>query len=311
MCKFKNIHLFVKKKLSNSNNKQNISETKKIFNTILNTLKNNNYNLSFDISCKELLPATKQNFFKNDLLKSTKHIVPNKCDLLMIIGGDGSILNYIRKTVDKQLPFLGINQGRLGFLADLNINKIKTELIKILSGKFVIENRSLLCAKVKKKSSNHFTHYLAVNDIVLCNNKIPKLIEFQIFINNKFVLQQRADGLIISTPTGSTAYSLSAGGPILYPALKIFSLVPLYPHTLTSRPLVISEDSTINLKILKQKNNTRFDSNCSLSFDGQEHVELALEDEVIISKYPIDARLIHPKNYNYFATLREKLGWNN
>lgn len=293
MGKFQNIHLFIKKISPNLHNKQNIIEINNIFNTIVNILEKQRCNLYFDISC-------------NQFLKKYNSKPPSKCDLIIVIGGDGSLLNSIRETIDTKVPILGIHKGRLGFLADLSINKIKYSLTKILAGEFIEEKRSLLFAKIKKNNKKTLK-YSAVNDIVLYNGKIPKLIEFQIFIDNQFVLQQRSDGLLIATPTGSTAYSLSAGGPILYPTLKNFTLVPLYPHTLSSRPLVVSSDSIIQLKILNHENNP----DCGLSFDGQENVMLENNDQIIITKYPTEARLIHPLDYNYFTILREKLGWNN
>ncbi len=295
MGKFKNIHLFIKKILLNSNSQQNIIEIQEIFNTIINILNKKNCNLSFDITCEQFLTK-----------KQKPTPIKNNCDLIIVIGGDGSLLNCIRKTIDTKVPILGIHKGKLGFLADLNFNKIKSNLIKILSGEFIAEERNLLQAEIKRNHQKTIT-YPAANDIVLYNGKIPKLIEFQIFINNQFVVELRADGLIVATPTGSTAYSLSAGGPILYPTLKNLTLVPLYPHTLSSRPIVVSEDSLIELKILNQEKNI----DCGLSFDGQKNIILQPGDQIIINKYPTDVKLIHPVDYNYFATLREKLGWNN
>jgi len=296
MGKFKNIYLFAKKFSLNSFNKQNFLEIKDAINHTINILHTQNCNLYFDATCKQFLtkrPGRGQS------------PTPTNYDLIIVIGGDGSLLNAIRETIDLKAPILGIHKGRLGFLADLNINKIKSNLTKILSGKYIEEKRSLLYVKIKRKNKTITSS--AVNDIVLYNGKIPRLIEFQIFIDKQFVLQQRADGLIITTPTGSTAYSLSAGGPILYPTLKNFTLVPLSPHTLSSRPLVISEDSLIELKILHNSNTT----DCGLSFDGQKNILLQPNDQITITKYPTEIRLIHPTNYNYFTVLREKLGWNN
>ena len=296
MGKFKNIYLFAKKFSLNSLNKQNFLEIKDAINHTINILHTQNCNLYFDATCKQFLtkrPGRGQS------------PTPTNYDLIIVIGGDGSLLNAIRETIDLKAPILGIHKGRLGFLADLNINKIKSNLTKILSGKYIEEKRSLLYVKIKRKNKTITSS--AVNDIVLYNGKIPRLIEFQIFIDKQFVLQQRADGLIITTPTGSTAYSLSAGGPILYPTLKNFTLVPLSPHTLSSRPLVISEDSLIELKILHNSNITDY----GLSFDGQKNILLQPNDQITITKYPTEIRLIHPINYNYFTVLREKLGWNN
>lgn len=228
------------------------------------------------------------------------------CDLIIVIGGDGSFLSTTRKVVDLNIPIVGIHKGRLGFLADLSINNIKSSLTKILSGNYLKEHRSLLQATIiKAKNKKQILKKQAVNDIVLYNGKIPRLMEFKILINDQSVLQLRADGLIIATPTGSTAYSLSAGGSILYPTLKVFNLVPMSPHTLNARPLVINENSIIKLEIIDNQNNNE----CGLSFDGQDYVKLSIGDQININKYPKELRLIHPINYNYFNTLREKLGW--
>lgn len=225
-------------------------------------------------------------------------------DLIIVIGGDGSFLSTARNIVDSLVPIVGIHKGRLGFLADLNINQIKNKLTKILNGEYIEEHRTLLQASIKKNKK--LITNCALNDIVLYNGAIPRLMEFEIFIDNNFVLQLRADGLIIATPTGSTAYSLSAGGPILYPSLKIFNLVPMSPHTLSSRPLVIADNSIIKIKILNNPNNI----DCGLSFDGQNYANLSIGDEINITKYKHELKLIHPKDYDYFSILREKLNWN-
>ena len=278
---FKNIGLFVKK-ITADLDKSQISGIKAAVNQVTKILEQQNYNLYLD----------------NECLKKS-------CDLIIVIGGDGSFLSAARTIIDANVPILGIHKGRLGFLADLNFDKIKYSLMAILSGKYIEERRSLLQASVVPTNNKKINTNCALNDIVFFNGKIPRLMEFEIFIDKQFVLQLRADGLIIATPTGSTAYSLSAGGPILYPTLRVFNLVPMSPHTLSSRPLVINENSNIQLKLLDHPNNT----DCGLSFDGQNYVKLNISDQIIITKYPTELRLIHPVKYNYFTMLREKLGW--
>ena len=278
---FKNIGLFVKK-ITADLDKSQISGIKAAVNQVTKILEQQNYNLYLD----------------NECLKKS-------CDLIIVIGGDGSFLSAARTIIDANVPILGIHKGRLGFLADLNFDKIKSSLMAILSGKYIEERRSLLQASVVPTNNKKISKNCALNDIVFFNGKIPRLMEFEIFIDKQFVLQLRADGLIIATPTGSTAYSLSAGGPILYPTLRVFNLVPMSPHTLSSRPLVINENSNIQLKLLDHPNNT----DCGLSFDGQNYVKLNISDQIIITKYPTELRLIHPVKYNYFTMLREKLGW--
>lgn len=307
MGKFTNIHLFVKKIPENLFTKQNFQKIQLVIKKIIKIANQSKYNLNFDISCSQFLDKK----FKYQITKHKN--LPNKSelnsDLIIIIGGDGSMLKSIRENINNDIPILGINQGRLGFLTDLNIDKLSVNLEKILKGNYIQEKRSLLQATIKKSNHKKPTHikYHAVNEIVLYNDKIPKLIEFQIYINGKFILQQRADGLVIATPTGSTAYSLSAGGPILDPKLKVITLVPLYPHTLSSRPIVINEDSIIELKIINQNLNIEY----GLNFDGQKNISLNIEDQIIITKHPKEFNLIHPTDYNYFSILREKLGWNN
>lgn len=282
---FKNIGLFIKPIHKNSSNKtlEDYNGIKKAVNQVTKILEQQNCNIYLGAAS----------------LKKT-------CDLIIVIGGDGSFLSTTRAVVDTNTPILGIHKGRLGFLADLNINKIKSSLMKILSGHYIEENRSLLQANIIKSNNKKSINLNALNDIVLYNGKIPRLMEFKIFIDNQFVLQLRADGFIVATPTGSTAYSLSAGGPILYPTLKIFNLVPMSPHTLSSRPIVVNENSLIQIQIIDNPNNT----DCGLSFDGQNYINVSIGDHINITKYPNELKLIHPIEYNYFNTLREKLGWN-
>lgn len=279
---FKNIGLFVKNITNNLDKYQNLKELKKIQKAsqkVIQILKQQNCNVYLEPKC-----------------------LKKPCDLIIVIGGDGSFLSTARVMVDHHVPILGIHKGNLGFLADLNFNKIKANLIAILNGKYIEERRILLNATINNTKSN----YIALNDVILYNSKIPKLMEFEIYIDQQFVLKLRADGLIIATPTGSTAYALSAGGPILSPTLKVFNLVPMSAHTLSSRPLIIDENSSMQLKILNNRNNI----DCGLCFDGQNNVPLSPGDHINITKHQNELKLIHPINYNYFATLREKLGWN-
>jgi NAD+ kinase len=296
MGTFKKIQLFVKKNLSGYSQR----ETTTILGIIIETLQQRQCKIYADTSCHKFLKKSQLASLRTvPTRKST-----NQCDLIIVLGGDGSLLGVIRDNIDRNTPILGVNQGRLGFLADLSIKQLKANLIKILSGKFTEENRTLLSAKIKRRNKIIF-NYHAINDVVLYSSNIPKLIDFEIFIDKKLMLRQRADGFIIATPTGSTAYSLSAGGPILYPTLKNFVLVPLYPHTLGSRPIVVDENSKIQLNILSHDNN----KDCGLNFDGQKNVVLQPGDKIIITKYPKQVKLIHPQDYNYFNILREKLGF--
>lgn len=226
------------------------------------------------------------------------------CDLIIVIGGDGSLLKAARAIVDFKIPILGINRGNLGFLADIAMQNLEKSLEDILTGEYIEEQRTMLNAVIVQNNSRSEPH-LALNDVVLHHGNIARLIEFEIFINDQFVVDQRADGVITSTPTGSTAYALSGGGPIVYPTLDVITLLPMFPHALNTRPIVINKNSKIKL-VLSQSSRIA----AQFSADGQTHMALTAGGEVHIEANKNDLRLLHPKNYNYFAVLREKLGWN-
>jgi NAD+ kinase len=226
-------------------------------------------------------------------------------DLAIVVGGDGYMLGAARVLACYNIGVIGVNRGNLGFLTDLSPTDLIPPLQAILKGESRSEQRFIIEAEVyrhgKLKSSNS-----AVNEAVLHAGKVANMIEFEVYIDNSFMFSQRSDGLIISTPTGSTAYSMSAGGPILTPNLNALSLVPMFPHTLTSRPIVVDGDSEIKL-VLANENY----ENLQVSCDG--HVILAVMpgDEVIIKKSENTIRLIHPLDHSYFSVLRSKLSWGN
>ena len=226
------------------------------------------------------------------------------CDLIIVIGGDGSLLKVARAIVDNKIPIIGINRGNLGFLADVNPQELESTLTPILNGDFYAEDRTMLKASIIQ-NNKPVSQHLALNDVVLHHGDIARLIEFEIYINDQFVLDHRSDGLITSTPTGSTAYALSGGGPIVYPTLDVLTLVPMFPHTLSARPIVINKNSNIRLVITA---NNRV--NAKLSCDGQTHLSLTANDEVHIQAHSNNLRLLHPKSYDYYSVLRERLGWN-
>jgi NAD+ kinase len=227
-----------------------------------------------------------------------------QAELIIVVGGDGSLLNAAQTAVKNNLPILGINKGKLGFLTDVAPDDFKS-LDHILNGNYKIEKRFLLKAEIyRQKKVLH--RLIALNDFVLLPGKAAHMVEFFIDIDKEFMCAQKADGLIISTPTGSTAYALSGGGPILHPQLDAMVLVPMFPHKLTSRPVVISGKSQIQMT-LSQRNETI----PRLSCDGQTPISLEDDDTVIIQKYNKSLRLIHPENYQYFSTLRSKLSWEN
>jgi NAD+ kinase len=231
--------------------------------------------------------------------------IGEQADLAIVVGGDGYMLGAARVLSCFNIGVIGVNRGNLGFLTDLSPDELIEPLEAILNGKSRSEQRFVIEAEVyrhgKLKSSNS-----AVNEAVLHAGKVASMIEFEVYIDGSFMFSQRSDGLIVSTPTGSTAYSMSAGGPILTPNLNALSLVPMFPHTLTSRPIVVDGNSEIKL-VLANENY----ENLQVSCDG--HVILAVMpgDEVIIRKSEYTLRLIHPLDHDYFNVLRSKLSWGN
>ena len=231
--------------------------------------------------------------------------IGERADLAIVIGGDGYMLGAARVLACYNVGVIGVNRGNLGFLTDLSPDDLIAPLEAILKGESRSEQRFIIEAEVyrhgKLKSSNS-----AVNEAVLHAGKVANMIEFEVYIDGSFMFSQRSDGLIVSTPTGSTAYSMSAGGPILTPNLNALSLVPMFPHTLSSRPIVVDGNSEIKLKLANENY-----ENLQVSCDG--HVILAVRpgDEVIIKKSEFTLRLIHPLDHNYFNVLRNKLSWGN
>lgn len=229
-----------------------------------------------------------------------------RADLAIVVGGDGHMLGAARIFARYNVPVIGVNRGNLGFLTDLPPTDFETALLQVLEGEYQREERFLLEAAVyrhgEKKSAN-----TALNEAVLHPGKIAHMIDFSVYINQAFVFCQRADGMIVSTPTGSTAYALSAGGPILTPQLQVMTLVPMFPHTLSCRPIVI--DSRSEVKLVISPDNP--DEQLHVSCDG--HVMLSVHpgDEIIIKQAEHPLILLHPKDYDYFNVLRTKLGWSN
>ncbi|MDQ2078011.1 NAD(+) kinase [Marinimicrobium sp. ABcell2] len=225
------------------------------------------------------------------------------CDLVIVVGGDGSMLGGARALVDHNVPLLGVNRGRLGFLTDVVPEDIEDKLGEVLAGKYVEEPRFLLTGEVYRRGKLMGASD-ALNDVVLHPGKFIRMLEFEIYIDGHFVTSQRSDGIIISTPTGSTAYALSGGGPILHPELDAIGLVPMNPHTLSSRPMVVTGESLIRV-VVGEHNST----NPQVTFDGQIHVMAHPGDEVLIRKKPQHLKLIHPLSHNFYERCRSKLGW--
>lgn len=223
-------------------------------------------------------------------------------DLALVIGGDGALLSTARAMVAYKVPLLGINRGSLGFLTDIRPTEVEQKLEEILAGKFHIENRFLLETTIIDNNTTQQGH--ALNEIVLSAQGAHHLIQYEIIVDKHFVCRQRADGLIIATPTGSTAYSLSGGGPIIHPELNALTLVPMFPHTLSMRPIVINGDSTILLRVKENLN-----SQIQISCDSQTFYPVNENSVIEIRKKQESITLIHPTSYNYYKSLRSKLHW--
>ena len=226
-----------------------------------------------------------------------------KQDLIIVVGGDGSMLSAARMAIKVNVPVIGINRGRLGFLTDISPQDMETQLGKILAGEYTEERRFLLHTRIHDEETTYYQGD-ALNDVVLSRGNETHLIEFDVYINQQFVSHYRSDGLILATPTGSTAYALSAGGPIMHPELNAVVMVPMFSHSLNSRPLVIDGHALIDLRI--SKNN---ESNLQISCDGHESVLVKPGQHVAIEKNAQQLRLLHPAEYHYYDTLRIKLGW--
>lgn len=225
-----------------------------------------------------------------------------RADLAVVVGGDGNMLGATRVLSRYDIQVIGVNRGNLGFLTDLDPDHAQQQLSEVLEGDYLSEQRFMLEARVCRPDQPDSIS-TAINEVVLHPGKVAHMIEFEVYIDDRFAFSQRSDGLIISTPTGSTAYSLSGGGPILTPSLDAIALVPMFPHTLSARPLVINSSSSIRLKF------SRITNDLEISCDSQISLPVQEGEEVLICRSDHCLNLIHPKNYSYFNTLTSKLGW--
>lgn len=227
--------------------------------------------------------------------------IGQQADLAVVIGGDGTMLNIARRLVSYDVPLIGVNQGRLGFLTDLSVDTMLETFGAILEGHYVTERRMLLFAEVIRNEKNGF-NALAFNDVVIYRGISSGMIEFEVRINDEYVYSLRSDGLIVATPTGSTAYALSSGGPILHPSLDLIALVPVCPHILSNRPIVVGPDARVEI-LMHGVADVRV--NC----DSHSSFELEQADKIIVRRFPRTVRLLHSANHSYYRMLREKLGW--
>ncbi|NIP16253.1 MAG: NAD(+) kinase [Pseudomonadales bacterium] len=229
----------------------------------------------------------------------SRQALGERCDLIIVVGGDGSLLGVGRDLAHARVPVLGVNRGGLGFLADISPDQIVEKLGEVLNGGYVIEDHFLLSARIVRGGET-LGHSPALNDVVVHMGGMARMMEFSLWVDGEFVYDQRSDGLIVASPTGSTAYALSAGGPIMHPHLDAIVVVPMFPHTLTSRPLVVTGESEIKIVAAED---------AEVSCDSQVDFALRSGDEVCISKFDHPLRLIHTLGHSFYDSCRSKLDW--
>ncbi|MCZ8252376.1 MAG: NAD kinase [Hylemonella sp.] len=245
---------------------------------------------------------TASNAGLNDYATEDLEAIGRQCDLGLVVGGDGTMLGIGRKLASSGVPLIGINHGRLGFMTDIPFGSFETVLPPMLRGEYEEERRQLMRARVLRQGECVFDT-LAMNDVVVHRGNTSGMVELRVEVDGHFVANQRADGLIVATPTGSTAYSLSAGGPILHPSIPGWVMAPIAPHTLSNRPVVLSSDSEVAIEIAS-------DREAIANFDMQSLAALQQGDRIIVSRSEHSVRFLHPRGWSYFDTLRQKLHWN-
>jgi NAD+ kinase len=227
--------------------------------------------------------------------------LPSHADLAIVVGGDGTLISSARLMAERGVPLVGVNLGTLGFLTDIPADGLEGAIESVLDGEFISEQRALLSGTVRRAGKTVFSA-LAMNDVVVSRGAVGSMIEFAVTVDGEFIYSLRADGLIVATPTGSTAYALSSGGPILHPSLQAIALVPISPHTLSNRPVAIRGSSRVEITLVRG-------TDSRANFDVQAHFSLETGDVVSVSAAAKPATLLHPKGYRYFSMLRQKLRW--
>ncbi len=222
-------------------------------------------------------------------------------DLAVVLGGDGSMLSAARALAASGVPLVGVNQGRLGFMTDIALGAMTEQMTSILAGRYTLESRTMLAAEVSRAAQRVFDT-IALNDVVVSKGASGRLIELVVRIDGQFIYDLRSDGLIVATPTGSTAYALSANGPIIQPSVPAFALVPISPHTLSNRPIAVSDACTVELAL-------KHGADARMQCDGQPQFDLLEGDRVTARRGPHVVKLVHPQGHGYYAMLREKLHW--
>ena len=237
--------------------------------------------------------------YQNDSVTklSNKEFV-SKVDLIIVFGGDGTLLNSARKYLKNNIPILGINMGNVGFLTDVKTEDFESIIQDILNGKFDIEERNLVSASFLNET------VYGLNEIVIHSGAYTQLMRYRLSVNDKVVYEQRSDGLIIATPTGSTAYALSAGGPIIHPSLDVWTILPMLPQSISSRPFVISSKEKVVIKLLKGPLD-----DAKICADGHDDIAVPYDEDIAITKMNNTLRLVHPLDNDFFEACREKLGW--
>ena len=279
---FKKIGIFVKE-----NSSKSVDEN--ALDSMLSLFMNKNIKLYIDESTN----------YKNDKAKYLPHKeFSENIDLLVVFGGDGTLLNSARQYLEYEIPILGINMGNVGFLTDIKVENFHISMQEILDGSYQIEERNLVSANFNDN------HLYGLNEVVVHSGAYAQLMRYRLNVNDKVVYEQRSDGLIIATPTGSTAYSLSAGGPIIHPSLDVWTIIPMLPQSISSRPFVISSNEKVEMELFEGPC-----KNAKICVDGQNDIDVPYGVNISISKTKKTLKLVHPKDNDFFEACREKLGW--
>ena len=276
------IGILVKEDLSNGIDNEAL-------NLMINSISNLDINLYIDKSSNN----KNENF---TVLEHKEYV--KKVDIVVVFGGDGTLLNAARKYLNYDIPILGINMGNVGFLTDISTDNFEKTIKEVLDGNYKIEERNLVSAKFGNN------HLYGLNEVVIHSGAYAQLMRYRLNVNDKVVYEQRSDGLIIATPTGSTAYALSAGGPIIHPSLDVWTILPMLPQSLSSRPFVISTDEKVEMDLFDGPN-----ENAKICVDGLDDIDIPYGEKILISKMEKTLKLVHPNDNDFFEACREKLGW--
>ena len=279
---FREIGILVKEDLSDGIDNEALNQ-------MINSISNLDINLYIDKSSN--------NKNENFTVLEHKEFV-KKVDIVVVFGGDGTLLNAARKYLNYDIPILGINMGNVGFLTDISTDNFEKTIKEVLDGNCKIEERNLVSAKFGNN------HLYGLNEVVIHSGAYAQLMRYRLNVNDKVVYEQRSDGLIIATPTGSTAYALSAGGPIIHPSLDVWTILPMLPQSLSSRPFVISTDEKVEMDLFDGPN-----ENAKICVDGQDDIDIPYGEKILISKMEKTLKLVHPNDNDFFEACREKLGW--